>query len=208
MSHVAATQQPSRGTGKQARPAARHDREHEPVRGHDAAVDPREPALDREVVQEVARREVVRAVEQEVGAPRELGEVVRVEVVRVDLDARRPADARERFPRGLDLRRAVVRVALVEEDLARQVRELDDVAVDEHEPPDAAAHERLRERAAERADADDEHAPFGEPLLTYAAERREAHLALEPAQGVLHAPAPAFAASTKPQRIAPASAGR
>src|SRR5205085_5803515 len=135
-----------------------------------------EPRLDAVVVDEVARLEVARPVEHDVRAGREIGEVLRVDVRRVRLDARRTADPRERFRRGVGLLRGFTRVAFLEEHLARKVRLLDDVAVDEHEAADAAADERLRDRAAERAAADEERALRRELLLSARAEPREADL--------------------------------
>src|SRR6185295_9741015 len=102
----------------------------------------------------------------------------------------------------------LARVALVEEHLAREVRLLDHVAVDQHQLADAAAHQRLRQRPAQRSAADEQHARVGEALLALLAERREARLAFETAGRIAHAhDASSFQASaaSRPSSSSPPS---
>jgi hypothetical protein len=110
---------------------------------------------------------------------RNFADVARVEVRRVRLDARGAAGAEQRLRGREGLGHSARGVVVVEEHLTREVRDLDDVAVDEHQGPDPRAREALREHAAGRSAADDEDARGREALLSGASERREAHLAVE-----------------------------
>src|SRR5262249_24913373 len=78
-----------------------------------------------------------------------------------------------------DFFHALARVAFLEQHLARQIRLFDHVAIDEHELTDARARQALRQRAAQRAAAHDQHARALDALLTARAQRRETRLALE-----------------------------
>ena len=141
-----------------------------------AAVDVRSAVLHGAVVQEVTRLEVVDAVEQDVRAGREPLGVARIEVVddRRDLDAR--IDPRELAFGGFGFRHGVADVLLVVEHLTLKIRELDEVAIDEEQAPDAGPRERVGDRRAERAAADDRRGRVGEPALPRLAEAGEQHL--------------------------------
>ena len=116
------------------RPAGNGHRD-APLLAHAGRVDRRQPERARGVRDEQARLEVVGAVEDEVVAGEELP---RVPVREVGDDGRdRAADgsiSREARRRGFGLRRDPRGVLGVEEELAREVRLLDDVAVDERDP--------------------------------------------------------------------------
>jgi hypothetical protein len=173
---------------REARRAPGEDREHEPGGADDARVDPRDHVLDRVVVDQVARLEVVRAVEDQVDVVREELEVARVDVRDVRVDERGTAAALEALLRRHGLRRARVRVSLVEQDLAREVGELDHVAIDQDELADARAEERLCQHAAQRPAADHEDARRDQAGLTGGPERGEAHLPVEaPREVAVHA---------------------
>ena len=126
---------------------------------------------DGGVVDEVARGEVVGAVEDEVVVGEDLEHVVVVEpdVVLDDLHVR--VDLGDRGGRGLDLGPADV--GLPVDDLALQVRLVDDVVVDDAERADAGGGEVEQRRAAEAARADDEHLGVLEPLLAGHADVRD-----------------------------------
>ena len=58
----------------------------------------------------------------------------------------------------------------VEQDLALQIGQIDLVGVDQRQRPDAGCGEKLRDRVAETADADDQRVRSGEALLRVDAE--------------------------------------
>ena len=62
----------------------------------------------------------------------------------------------DELQRELGLR--IAGVALAEERLAMEVGELDDIIVDDRQPPDAGAGQRRNDRAADAAGADDRDA--------------------------------------------------
>ena len=130
----------------------------------DRAVDDGDPVPHRGVVDEVAGREVVGAVDDHVPA---VGEdpldVLRVEPLleRHDLHVR--VERLDRALRRCDLRLAepLGRV----DDLALEVRVVHDVGVDDPERPDARGREVERGRRAEPAGADQEDAGVEQLLL-------------------------------------------
>ena len=115
------------------------------------------------VVDHVAGREVVGAVDDQVVVLEDLEDVVVVEphVVQDHLDER--VDLGDRLPGRLGLRPADV--GLPVDDLALQVRLVDLVELDDAERADAGGGEVEQRRAAQAARADDEHLGVLEPLL-------------------------------------------
>jgi hypothetical protein len=104
---------------------------------------------------EELRREVVRALDDHVDPLEELVGEVREKTRGSHGDFGPRAAGVERALGDLGLGQPDVPVA--EEDLPVQVRHLDLVVVDEHEPPDPCADEGERRGAPEPADAHDEH---------------------------------------------------
>ncbi len=139
-----------------ARALVRLEDRHLALEAVDRAVHDRDPVPDRRVVDEVARREVVGAVDDDVpavgedpvdvlgGEPLLVGDHLDVRVQRLD----RPLGR-------LDLRPAE-RVGRVD-DLALEVRRVDDVVVDDAEAADARGGEVERRGRAEAAGADQQH---------------------------------------------------
>jgi hypothetical protein len=123
------------------------------------------------VVDEIAGREVVGAVDDHVVAAEDVERVGGGEarLVRRDVDVR--VDRGEPVARGVGLRAPDV-VRLVEE-LPVQVRRVDAVVVDDADVPDAGGGEVHGHRGAEPARADDEHARSGEPALAALADPGE-----------------------------------
>src|SRR3990170_2081007 len=99
------------------------------------------------LVDEEARLEVVRAVEDESGLVKEQGDVVVREVVAARLDCDARVDCSQPLSGTLRLRKADVCLCI--ERLALEVGQLDDVTVDEDEPADAGAAEQLSAHRAE-----------------------------------------------------------
>ena len=118
---------------------------------------------DGGVVDQVAGREVVRAVDDEVVRLEDLEDVGRVEplLVQDDLDER--VDLLDRLLGRLGLR--LPDVGLAVDDLALQVGLVDDVEVDDAEGADAGGGEVEQRGRAEPAGADDEHLGVLQPLL-------------------------------------------
>ena len=113
----------------------------------DCAVAERDAGERAGVVDEVARGEVVRAVDHDVVVRDEVLDVRRgqADLVRLDVDVGvLPGDE---VARGLDLRAADVRVAV--DHLSLEVRALDDVVVDDAERADAGRREVLDGRRPE-----------------------------------------------------------
>ena len=145
--------------------------------GADArAVDPRHAPLDRRVVDEIPSLEVVEAVHDQVHVGDELADVPRVDVGDDRLDHDVAVDPRDPPRRGRGLRQLVLDVVLVEERLALQVGELDDVAVHDPQEADAGAGEEVRRDGAEPAAAEEQHARAPHPLLSRRPEGGEEDL--------------------------------
>ena len=143
-----------------ARPVPLPPHRHLTVEAEDRAPDVRLAQQDTGVVDEVARREVVGAVDDDVVVADDVEGVARVErhVVTDDLDVR--VDAMDGGLGGLGLEPAQVGVRV--DDLAVQVRQLDDVSVDDTDRPDASRGEVEQRGRAEPAGADDEDLPSGD----------------------------------------------
>ena len=126
---------------------------------------------DAGVVDEVARREVVRAVDDDVVVADDIEGVARVErhVVADDIDVR--VDAVDGGLGGLGLGPAEVGVRM--DDLTMQVRQLDDIRVDDSDRPDPGRGEVEQRGRAEATGTDDEDLGGGESLLPLAAHARD-----------------------------------
>ena len=144
---------PDTGSGSTGRPWSRTPTP--ALEAEDAAVDVRLAEQHARVVHEIARRKVVRAVDDDVVRAEEIERVGRGErdLVRHDRDL--GVDRVQPIPRRRELRAADVRRAV--QDLALQVAEVDDVEVDEAERADAGGREVHRDGRAEAAGADAEH---------------------------------------------------
>ena len=108
-----------------------HDRHRLPFAADHAAVDPRLAELDRRVVDQVARLEVVGSVQDQVGVADQVEDIGVVDVGDDRLDRDRAVDRPELARGGLGLGQVVGDVVLVEQDLALEVVGLDEVAVDD-----------------------------------------------------------------------------
>ena len=138
-----------------ARAVVRLEDGHLALEAVDRAVDDRDAAPDRRVVDEVAGREVVGAVDDQVPAVVEDPvDVLGGEALAVGDDVDVRVERLDRALRRVDLRRAE-RVERVR-DLPLQVRLVDDVGVDDPERADAGRGEVERRGRAEAAGADQE----------------------------------------------------
>src|SRR5581483_1793563 len=202
----AARRRESAHEARKARALPREHRHHHAVAAHAAAVDPGAAELDAGVVQQEARLEVVRAVQDEIDVPRQLLGVGEVDVADAGVEPDLRVDPGELGGRGRRLRQRGPDVLLVVEDLALEVVELDEVAVAKADEADPRADEVAGEGRAERAQADDRDARAAEALLALPPQRREEDLLGVPAHGARTrrrtAPSPP---SATPARAKPAA---
>jgi hypothetical protein len=140
------------------------------VGAYGGGVDPGFGLLDGVVVEEVAGFEVVGRVQNqidgdEIGWGEELVDVGGHEVgdLRVDLDG--GVEESDFASGGFGFREGFAGVGLVEEDLALEVRGLDEVAVDEGEGSDTGAGEEGGGGGSGGSDSDDGYVRGGEELL-------------------------------------------
>ena len=133
------------------------------LEAEDRTVHDRDVLDERGVVHQIARREVVGAVDDDVVAVDDVQDVVGAEsrVVGEDLDVR--VHRGERHLRAVDLAHADA--FDVVQDLALEVRGVDDVHVDDADRADAGRGEIERRRRTESAGAEQEHLGVQEPLL-------------------------------------------
>jgi hypothetical protein len=126
-----------------------------PLEAEDRAVHVRDAEQHAGVVDEVARREVVGPVDDEVVATDHVQGVLRRQVRLVLDDLHVRVDLEDRRLGRVDLVRADVRGAV--DDLPLQVRRVDDVVVDQADGADAGRGEVERQRRPEPAGADEQH---------------------------------------------------
>ena len=182
-----------------ARPDARVEHGDLALEAEDRAVDDRDPAPHGRVVHEVARREVVGAVDDHVPA---VGEdpvdVLGGEPLLERHDLHVGVERLERPLRGADLRLAepVGRV----HDLALQVRLVDDVGVDDAERADAGGCEVERRGRAEPAGADEQDARVEQALLPFLADLGDEQVAAV-ARALLRRERRAGSVTSKPFRF-------
>ena len=154
----------SGSTGPRRRPSvARPEHRRLAVEAVDRAPHVGDAQEVRRVVDQVAGREVVGAVDDEVVALEDPEDVVVVEPLRVHHDLDQRVDLGDRLLRRLRLRPADVGLAV--DDLALQVRLVDLVELDDADRPDACRGEVHQRRAAEAAGTDHQHLGVLEPLL-------------------------------------------
>ena len=138
----------------------------------------RDAELHRRVVDEEAGREVVGAVDDDVVAVEDRQHVVGAEpdVVGDDVDV--GVEQGERLLGRVDL--AIADAVDVVEDLALEVRLVDDVHVDDAERADAGGREVERGRRAEPAGAEQQHLGVEQLLLALVADLGQEQVALVP----------------------------
>ena len=117
------------------------------------------------------RREVVAAVDDDVRARGERGELVGPDPGRDRLHRDERVDRGEPRLGGRDLRLADIRCRV--EYLALEVGEVDAVRIADRQRPDTRRDEKLGDRRAEPAGTDHENMRGGEALLRFDAELRE-----------------------------------
>ena len=120
------------------------------------------------VVHQVARREVVGAVEDQVVLLEQFDGVLGLEAQLVQHDLDQRVDLEDRVTRALRLRAADIRLPV--DDLALQVRLVDDVELNDADGPDTRGREVQQRRRAQPARADHQHTRVLEPLLPVEAE--------------------------------------
>ena len=132
----------------------------------------------RGVVGEVAGREVVAAVDDDVVVREDFADVRRAQPLGVTHDPALGVDRGDGVGERVDLEPAHVGEAVA--DLAMQVGQLDEVVVDDADGADARTGEVGNERAAEPPGTDDEHTCRGEPTLRELTEAGQHDLPAEP----------------------------
>ena len=126
---------------------------------------------DARVVDEVARREVVGAVEDDVVVVEELERVRRGEARLVGLDVDLGVERGQAVASGLQLRAADVRRAM--QNLSLKVALVDGVEIDDAERADAGRGQVQRRRRSQAAGADAQHAPALDAPLPFHADLRQ-----------------------------------
>ena len=158
--------------GEEAAEASRAFWQDRPDTAFDAdasAVNPGNLVFHGDVVEEISRGDVVGAVDDEV----DVGEgfdVCGVGVGNDGVDLDLVIDLLQTPGGGDGFGDLLGGVALVEEDLALEIGQLDEVAIDDSQETDAGAGEELGSDGAERAAADEEQARFCEAILALGAD--------------------------------------
>ena len=161
----------------QARGVAGNEERGEAGRPDAGAVDPGGALLDAGVVQKETRLEAVEPVDDEVDSVEQLADVARAHVDDDGLHGDVRVDAGEASRRRDGLREALADVRLLEERLPLEVRELDDVAVDDPQESDARPGEEARRLGPQAAAAGDEDPGRPDPGLAGLADGAEEDLA-------------------------------
>jgi hypothetical protein len=153
------------------------DSHREAVARHGGRVDPGLADLDGEIVDKVARLEIIRAVEYQIETREQLRGVSRVYICDDSFDGDAVVDGMQLTFGGDGFWKRIARVGLVEKCLALQVRRLHEIAVDHAHAPNAGANEQTCGGRANRAATCNDHARRQEPLLSLDADAVEQDLA-------------------------------
>jgi hypothetical protein len=145
------------------RPAFRREDGELPVEAEDRAVDVRSTAQDTRVVDQIARREVVRAVDHQVVIREDFERVVGGETLRVRAEFDVGIDPGDPLACRIQLRTPDVRGVV--QDLTLQVGRIDHVEIDHAERSDAGGGEVHGGRRAEPSRSDEQHAGRLQPAL-------------------------------------------
>jgi hypothetical protein len=139
-----------------------------PVKAKDGTIHIRLAEHDARVVREIARGEVVGAVDHDVVLADDLERVLRREPRLVQLDLHVRIEIRDARARGREL--AVADFTRAVKDLALQIRDVDDVEVHDAERAHAGGGEIQGNGRPESAGADDEHARGLDAMLAVEAD--------------------------------------
>jgi len=142
-----------------------------------SGIDPGLGLLNGVVVEQIAGLKVVGGIEDEVGGPKEIGDVGGNKIGDVGVDGDTGIEEGDLAPRRLCLGEGFERVGLVEENLALKIGRLDKVAVDKGESADTSAGEQRGRGGSRSADADDGDMSRAEPLLAENSNARKESLA-------------------------------
>jgi cell fate (sporulation/competence/biofilm development) regulator YlbF (YheA/YmcA/DUF963 family) len=149
---------------------ARHERRRPTLTADHAAHDPRQASMNADVVQQKSRLGVVRPVNDDVHVAQQSLDVAGVEIDRVRLDVDFGIDGNDSVACGFDFGAVLSGIRFHVERLPLQVGPLDEVAIDDSKPAHACPRQRIRDAAAQRAHADDQHGGGANPRLAVRAD--------------------------------------
>ena len=155
-------------------------------RAHGSAVYVRNAVFNREIVGQVPRLEVIQAVDENVNAGCVSSDVAVVEIVDDRRHSHLGIDARDPAPGGFGLRHRVGDILLVEQYLPLQVRELNNIAIRDHQVADAGARKKLGSHTAERAAPKYQRCRTAQSLLPHFPETGKQRLAVVAGEVVIH----------------------
>src|SRR3989441_11813931 len=139
------------------------NRERHPVRRDGPAVHERDVRLDRRLVEQEPSLEIVRSVDDDVGVAQEVPDRRRVDILRERLDLDLRVHGTEALRGGVRLRPVHIRFRV--QRLPLEIRELDDVSIDEPEVPDTRPGKQVRGNAPQGAQPDHDGSCPGELSL-------------------------------------------
>src|SRR5256712_962406 len=139
------------------------NRERHPVRRDGPTVHERDVRLDRGLVEQEPSLEIVRSVDDDVGVAQEVTDRRRVDILRERLDLDLRVHGTEALRGGVRLRPVHVRFGV--QRLTLEIRELDDVSIDEPKMPDPRPGQKVGGDASQGAQTDHDGSCPGERSL-------------------------------------------
>src|SRR6266581_2780237 len=139
------------------------NRERHPVRRDGPAVHERDVRLDRRLVEQEPSLEIVRSVDDDVGVAQEVPDRRRVDILRERLDLDLRVHGTEALRGGVRLRPVHIRFGV--QRLPLEIRELDDVSIDQPEMPDPRPGKQVGGDASQGAQTDHDGSCPGELSL-------------------------------------------
>lgn len=126
--------------------------------------------LDAGIVEDIARLEVVRAIEDNIGRGHEGFHRIRRDIGNDALDPDGAVDSPQPLFGRARLGTVLPRISFIKQDLPVEIRPLDEIPVHETDRTDAGPHEHIGQRTAQRTASHDQRPPLGKPRLPFRAD--------------------------------------
>ena len=132
--------------------------------------------LDRIIIDQVARCKIVRCIQNQVWNTQPAGGIPTAQLDHAGVDFNLAVNLLKGLASGNSFRNPLPGVLFAEKTLALNVREFDEVAVDERESSNSCPGQHLSTGASQRTTPDDDHCGTGNPLLTSLPDGRKGDL--------------------------------
>ena len=137
------------------------------------AIDPRQSPADREVVDQIARLEIIRAIQHQLGRIQQFSDVGRRQISHLGFHRNICVDCGEPALRGNGFGQTLQRVPFVKQHLPLQIAGFDIITIDDAQAPHACPHQQRSHHRAGRTATHYRNPSTAQPRLSGLANRRK-----------------------------------